>query len=137
MLGEQHLTLPCVDGSIIHGPERHVGGAGPRSRACRARRSARARRAAATAAGGEPAASATDHPNKLRAPTFHQLSSESDALVRALEAAGGRIVTEVLIGIIDADPGSYRSRQPDWTPPLPARGERFGLADMLIPLAKH
>jgi hypothetical protein len=50
-----------------------------------------------------------------------------------LGPVGGRIVAEVLIGIIDADPASYRSRQPDWTPPLPARGERFGLADMLIP----
>lgn len=44
-------------------------------------------------------------------------------------------MAEVLIGIIEADPASYRSRQPDWTPPLPARGERFELADMLIPLA--
>jgi hypothetical protein len=53
-----------------------------------------------------------------------------------LGPVGGRIVAEVLIGIIDADPASYRSRQPGWTPPLPARGERFGLADMLIPLAQ-
>jgi hypothetical protein len=48
---------------------------------------------------------------------------------------GGRIVAEVLIGIIDADPESFRSRQPGWTPSLPAHGERFGLVDMLIPLA--
>ena len=54
-----------------------------------------------------------------------------------LGPVGGRIVAEVLIGIIDADPASYRSRQPDWTPPLPARGERFELADMLVPLTKH
>ena len=54
-----------------------------------------------------------------------------------LGPVGGRIVAEVLIGIIDADPASYRSRQPDWTPPLPARGERFELADMLIPAAKR
>jgi Animal haem peroxidase len=54
-----------------------------------------------------------------------------------LGPVGGRIVAEVLIGIIDADPSSYRSRQPDWTPPLPARGERFELTDMLIPVAKH
>jgi Animal haem peroxidase len=52
-----------------------------------------------------------------------------------LGPVGGRIVAEVLIGIIDADPASYRSHQPGWTPPLPARGERFELADMLIPLA--
>jgi hypothetical protein len=52
-----------------------------------------------------------------------------------LGPVGGRIVAEVLIGIIDADPASYRSREPGWNPPLPARGERFELADMLIPLA--
>jgi hypothetical protein len=52
-----------------------------------------------------------------------------------LGPVGGRIVAEVLIGIIDADPASYRSREPGWTPPLPARGERFELADMLMPLA--
>lgn len=48
-----------------------------------------------------------------------------------LGPVGGRIVAEVLIGVIDADPASYRSLEPDWIPPLPARGERFGLADML------
>jgi hypothetical protein len=53
-----------------------------------------------------------------------------------LGPVGGRIVAEVLIGIIDADPASYRSLEPGWEPPLPAHGERFGLADMLIPLAK-
>jgi Animal haem peroxidase len=54
-----------------------------------------------------------------------------------LGPVGGRIVAEVLLGIIDSDPDSYRSRQPDWTPPLPARGDRFGLADMLIPLVQQ
>ena len=53
-----------------------------------------------------------------------------------LGPVGGRIVAEVLIGIIDADPASYRSREPDWTPPLPARGDRFELADMLMPLVQ-
>jgi hypothetical protein len=51
-----------------------------------------------------------------------------------LGPVGGRIVAEVLVGIIDADPGSYRSVLPDWTPPLPARGERFELVDLLVPL---
>ena len=52
-----------------------------------------------------------------------------------LGPAGGRIVAEVLTGLIDADPDSYRSLESDWTPTLPARGERFGLADLLIPPA--
>jgi hypothetical protein len=51
-----------------------------------------------------------------------------------LGPVGGRIVAEVLIGIIDADPASYRSLEPGWTPPLPSRGERFELVDMLVPL---
>ena len=54
-----------------------------------------------------------------------------------LGPVGGRIVAEVLIGIIDADPASYRSREADWTPPLPARGDRFELADMLMPLVQR
>jgi hypothetical protein len=51
-----------------------------------------------------------------------------------LGPVGGRIVAEVLIGIIDADPDSYRATDPDWSPPLPRRGATFQLTDMLIPL---
>jgi hypothetical protein len=50
-----------------------------------------------------------------------------------LGEVGGTIVSEVLVGIIAADPESYLALEPDWTPTLPARGERFGLADLLIP----
>jgi hypothetical protein len=32
-----------------------------------------------------------------------------------------------------ADPESFRAVQPDWTPTLPARDGRFGLADILVP----
>jgi Animal haem peroxidase len=49
-----------------------------------------------------------------------------------LGPCGGRIVAEVLIGILEADPGSYRANEPSWTPTLPARGERFGLTDLLM-----
>lgn len=45
---------------------------------------------------------------------------------------GGRIVGEVLMGIIDADPGSYRSLDRDWTPTLPSRDARFGIVDILV-----
>jgi hypothetical protein len=47
-----------------------------------------------------------------------------------LGPVGGRIVTEVLLGILDADPGSYRSVDPGWRPTLPSDG-RFGIADLL------
>jgi Animal haem peroxidase len=49
-----------------------------------------------------------------------------------LGPSGGRIVAEVLIGILDADRSSYLASEPTWTPALPARGERFGLTDLLL-----
>ncbi len=36
-----------------------------------------------------------------------------------LGPVGGRIVGEVLVGIIDADPESFRSVEPSWRPTLP------------------
>ena len=51
-----------------------------------------------------------------------------------LGPVGGRIVGEVLVGIIDADPESFRSVESDWSPTLPGRrGRTFGLADILAP----
>jgi Animal haem peroxidase len=51
-----------------------------------------------------------------------------------LGPVGGRIVGEVLIGIIDADPESFRSVDRYWTPTLPSHEpERFGIADVLVP----
>jgi hypothetical protein len=45
---------------------------------------------------------------------------------------GGRIVAEVLLGIIDRDPESYRAVQPDWRPTLPAaRPGSFDVTDLL------
>ncbi|MBV8170871.1 MAG: peroxidase [Candidatus Eremiobacteraeota bacterium] len=47
-----------------------------------------------------------------------------------LGEVGGTIVAEVLSGVIDADPTSYRSADPAWVPVLPSRqGGRFTLAD--------
>ena len=46
---------------------------------------------------------------------------------------GGRIVAEVLLGIIDGDPESYRAVEREWQPTLPAaRPGRFGIADLLL-----
>jgi hypothetical protein len=45
---------------------------------------------------------------------------------------GGRIVAEVLLGIIDLDPESYRAVDPTWQPTLPAATpEAFSLTDLL------
>ena len=65
---------------------------------------------------------------------YFMLESAARADGERLGPAGGRIVAEVLTGLVDADPGSYRSLDPDWTPTLPSRDNRFGLIDLLVPL---
>ena len=50
-----------------------------------------------------------------------------------LGAVGGRIVTEVLLGLLRADLCSYLTVHPSWTPTLPRHGgASFGLADLLL-----
>jgi hypothetical protein len=63
-------------------------------------------------------------------PLWLYILKEADVLNdgERLGPVGGRIVGEVLVGIIDADPESFRSVDPGWTPALP-----FGLADILAP----
>ena len=40
---------------------------------------------------------------------------------------------EVLVGIIDADPESFRSVEPSWHPTLPSNdSDGFGIADILV-----
>ncbi len=52
-----------------------------------------------------------------------------------LGPVGSLIVGEVLLGIVDADPESFRSVEPSWSPTLPGRvPDRFTLADLLVPL---
>jgi hypothetical protein len=49
-----------------------------------------------------------------------------------LGPVGGRLVGEVLVGIVDADGESYRALAPGWRPTLPAaQAGRYGLADLL------
>lgn len=48
-----------------------------------------------------------------------------------LGEVGGRIVAEVLIGLLRADPASYLNGEPGWRPTLPAAGPAYGLADLL------
>jgi hypothetical protein len=45
---------------------------------------------------------------------------------------GGRIVAEVLVGIIARDPESYLAVDPAWNPTLPSRDARFRLPDILV-----
>ena len=54
-------------------------------------------------------------------PLWLYVLRESDALAEGerLGPVGSRIVGEVLLGLIDADPGSYRAVDPSWRPTLP------------------
>jgi hypothetical protein len=58
-----------------------------------------------------------------------------EAAVRAdgdrLGPVGGRIVGDVLVGIVDADPESYRALEPDWHPSLAGGREPFGIGDLI------
>ena len=50
-----------------------------------------------------------------------------------LGPVGGRIVAEVLLGLLEADPGSYRNAEPGWRPTLPsAEPGEFGMADLVV-----
>jgi hypothetical protein len=90
---------------------------------------------------GVPALSAeqvglAEHGWAEETPLWLYILKEADVLSDGdrLGPVGGRIVGEVLVGIIDADPESFRSLDPDWTPTLPARrAGAFGLADILVP----
>jgi Animal haem peroxidase len=55
-----------------------------------------------------------------------------------LGPVGGRIVAEVLIGLLRADPGSQLVVDPSWRPTLPSRDHnRFGLTDLVMFAAGH
>lgn len=67
-------------------------------------------------------------------PLWHYLLKEADARADGdrLGPLGGLIVAEVLDGLLRADPESWRSIDPSWTPTLPAAGDPFGLTDLLV-----
>lgn len=49
-----------------------------------------------------------------------------------LGPVGGRVVAEVLLGLLRADPTAYLHVESGWTPTLPVAQAVFGLADLLI-----
>ncbi|NIR61956.1 MAG: peroxidase [Gammaproteobacteria bacterium] len=66
-------------------------------------------------------------------PLWYYVLQEAEAhKAGKLTGVGGRIVAETLLGLLTADPRSYLSVSPCWTPCLPgARRGDFGLADLL------
>jgi hypothetical protein len=73
----------------------------------------------------------------IETPLWLYILREADVLADGdrLGPVGGRIVGEVLLGLIDADPESMRSVDRLWRPSLPCRkpGE-FQLVDVLVPV---
>jgi hypothetical protein len=66
-------------------------------------------------------------------PLWYYLLREAELLGGGglhLGPVGGRIVAEVLIGLLEADPSSYLRRWPDWKPDL-AHEDRFTMADLV------
>jgi hypothetical protein len=60
----------------------------------------------------------------------------------ALGKVGGRIVAEVLIGLMQSDPSSYLVQNPAWTPTLTSAGSAFRMKDFLTfagvdPVTRH
>jgi hypothetical protein len=73
---------------------------------------------------------------RAETPLWFYILKEAEILGEGdrLGPVGGRIVGEVLVGIIDADPASFRSVDRAWTPSLRAHSTgSFGLADILSP----
>jgi hypothetical protein len=69
-----------------------------------------------------------------RAPLWFYILKEAELKAQSahLGPVGGRIVAEVLIGLLDGDPLSYLNVQPNWTPTLPsASAGTFTLSDLI------
>ncbi len=76
-----------------------------------------------------------EHGWEYETPLWLYVLKEAEARAggERLGPVGGRIVGEVLVGIVDNDPESFRSVDPGWTPTLPSRTGAFGLADIVRP----
>jgi hypothetical protein len=67
-------------------------------------------------------------------PLFYYILKEAEVRTGSerLGDVGGRIVAEVLLGLIDGDPTSYRNAESEWRPTLPGDQQgHFSMADLL------
>ena len=75
-----------------------------------------------------------EHGWDAETPLWYYVLREADVQQQGdrLGEVGGRIVGEVLVGIIDADPESYRSVNRAWRPTLPAAApDRYTVTDLI------
>src|SRR5262249_2414403 len=68
-----------------------------------------------------------------RTPLWYYALKEAQLLESGLHLGpvAGRIVAEVLIGLIQSDPNSYVNANPSWTPTLQNPGANFRMTDFL------
>jgi heme peroxidase len=66
-------------------------------------------------------------------PLWYYVLKEAEVVAAGehLGPVGGRIVAEVLMGLLQADADSYLGSQPRWQPTLPAKGGTFRMTDFL------
>jgi hypothetical protein len=67
-------------------------------------------------------------------PLWYYVLKEAEQVADGLHLGpvGGRIVAEVLIGLLETDPASYLARKPKWKPTLTSAGTSFRMKDFLI-----
>jgi Animal haem peroxidase len=67
-----------------------------------------------------------------RTPLWYYCLREADVMADAkrMGPVGGRIIGEVMIGLLQGDSTSYLCQEPDWTPELAANGQ-FTMVDLL------
>jgi len=85
---------------------------------------------------GVPALTAEQvgHPWPEGTPLWFYILKEAEHLGAGgdrLGPVGGRIVAEVLIGLLRADAASYLALEPDWQPTLPTAAPPFTMADLI------
>jgi hypothetical protein len=68
-----------------------------------------------------------------RAPLWYYILREAEELCAGerLGPVDGRIVGEVLIGLLYQDRLSYLRVEPNWSPVLPQHGQEFEMADLI------
>ena len=66
-------------------------------------------------------------------PLWYYVLKEAQVVAKGLTLGplGGRIVGEVLIGLLQTDPSSFLVVQPAWQPTLPSVGSTFRMTDFL------
>jgi heme peroxidase len=66
-------------------------------------------------------------------PLWYYVLKEAEIMEDGLNLGpvGGRIVAEVLIGLLQTDPASYVVQKPKWTPTLTSAGKSFVMKDFL------